>query len=104
VYQRQGGITMTGGQLVASHPAFVQRTQKNNILDMSGGAVTWSSPNQGPFRGLALWSESVDTGYGIAGGGGVDLEGVFFTPEADAFALSGSAAMSPQEAQFISRR
>ena len=34
----------------------------------------------------------------------MELEGVFFTPEAHAFTLTGGSPLIPQKAQFISYR
>ena len=34
----------------------------------------------------------------------MELEGVFFTPEADTFTLTGGSPLIPQKAQFISYR
>jgi hypothetical protein len=60
----------------------------------------WSPPAEGPFRSLSLWSDA-HTGYTITGGGGLDLSGVFFTPEAAPFAISGGGGVKQQHAQFV---
>ena len=70
------------------------------IKDTAGAAPTWSPPSEGPFAALSLWSEKSDV-YTINGGGGLDLSGVFFTPEADAFKLTGGGGVNQQHAQFI---
>jgi hypothetical protein len=64
-------------------------------------APVWSPPAEGPFASLSLWSEA-STAYTISGGGGLDLTGVFFTPEADPFKITGGGGVNQQHAQFVS--
>ena len=61
-----------------------------------------SAPQTGPFSALALWAEEPSTRFRINGGASMELEGVFFTPEANAFTLTGGSPLLPQKAQFIS--
>lgn len=105
VYQRGKGITGAGtSQLVSNHAAIIQDpTGTTNYLSSSGTA-SWTSPDEGPLMGLSLWSEFTSSSYGLGGGGGLSLEGVFFTPEANPFTLNGGSSLEPQMAQFISRR
>ena len=97
-YLRNGDLEATGGQIQI----------KNTTVFQQGGVVTtttsptWSPPLEGPFRSLSLWSEKSSNGYKITGGGGLDLRGVFFTPEAAPFRITGGGAVSQQHAQFIS--
>lgn len=109
VYQLKGGLTMNGGNLVANHAAWIQDDRNNtssstNDFKVTGGVIRWTPPTDGPFKSLALWSESVSTKYAMAGQAKYDLEGVFFTPEADAFEIAGGGGLVPQTAQFISRK
>jgi hypothetical protein len=104
VYQRSGGIKITSGRIVLEHASLVQAIKPGNIIETTGGRADWSSPDEGPLLGLSLWSETDSAAYSLAGGGGLNLEGVFFTPEADSFTLSGGSSLLPQRAQFISRR
>jgi hypothetical protein len=55
-------------------------------------------------NGLALWAEAPSSNFRINGGAAMELDGVFFTPEADSFQVSGGSPLKPQRAQFISYR
>jgi Putative Flp pilus-assembly TadE/G-like len=99
---RDGDLQMTGGSLTANRTAIIMNS---GDLRIAGGAPPrWSSPREGPFAALALWAEAASTGFRINGGASMELEGVFFTPEADAFTLAGGSPLIPQKAQFISYR
>ena len=97
-YFRNGDLNMTGGSIRLDHTLLFQ---KGGAIKATGGAApVWSPPSQGPFKSLSLWSEE-HTAYTIAGGGGLDLKGVFFTPEADPFKITGGGGVNQQHAQFI---
>jgi len=98
-YFRNGDLSMTGGAL-NFHRTFMYQ-KGGAVKDTGGVAPVWSPPSEGPFAGLSLWSET-STGYTIAGGGGLDLSGVFFTPEANPFKLTGGGGVNQQHAQFVS--
>jgi hypothetical protein len=99
VYQRAGDLSVTGGALNLDH-TFVYQSL-GAVKDTGGSAPTWSPPTEGPFSHLSLWSEKSDA-YTINGGGGLDLTGVFFTPEANPFKITGGGGVNQQHAQFIS--
>jgi len=99
IYQRAGDINITGGTLNLQKTAFVQ---KNGFLLVNSSPPTWLAPTEGPFSGLAFWSETSSNKFQMAGGAGVLLSGVFFTPEAAPFSLSGGGTWGQQSAQFIS--
>jgi hypothetical protein len=71
---------------------------------VASATPNWTAPTEGPFKQLALWSEKSSNKFQINGGAGVSLEGIFFTPEADALSLSGSGDWGQLHAQFISYR
>ena len=99
-----GGLKATGGSpLNAHHTTIVLGT---GGLDLGGNAPpTWTAPEEGPFNQLALWAEAGgSTKFGIAGGANLNLSGVFFTPEAAPFSLSGGGDFIPLAAQFVSYR
>lgn len=90
-------------------------------LRLAGTArIDWTAPNLkntptdlpdetdfANFEDLAFWSEtaaSSATGWGILGTGGVQLSGIFFTPNADPFRVGGGGAYDIEEAQFITRK
>jgi len=98
-YFRNGDLTNNGGALTLNHTFMYQKG--GAIKDTAGAAPTWSPPAEGPFAGLSLWSEKSDA-YTISGGGGLNLNGVFFTPEANPFKITGGGGVNQQHAQFIS--
>jgi hypothetical protein len=79
----------------------------SGYVKINASPPTWLAPTEGPFSYLGLWSDmsstSNNTGkFSMAGGAGVQLSGVFFTPEAAPFRLSGGGTWGQQNAQFIS--
>ncbi len=98
-YFRNGDLANNGGALTLNHTAVYQKG--GVIKDTAGAAPTWTPPAEGPFRGLSLWSEA-SAAYTINGGGGLNLSGVFFTPEANPFKITGGGGVNQQHAQFIS--
>ncbi len=102
VYQRAGEWRVTGGVLNVNRAAVIMA---NGYLQVAGGAPPrWLAPTEGPFSGLAYWSELSSNKFSMAGGAGVMLSGVFFTPNADPFSLTGGGTWGQQSAQFISYR
>ena len=101
VYSRSGSFDITGGT-INLHRAFVY--QSNGYVKVASATPNWSSPLEGPFAQLSLWSEKSSNKFQINGGAGVSLEGIFFTPEADPLSLSGSGDWGQLHAQFISYR
>lgn len=96
-------------------------------INQQGGNVDWTAPNQydvtilpdgssdptkspgwtdpnGP-EDLALWTESYGTSnnpkFVMTGGGTEHVVGVFMTPNADPFQLSGGATLNLTNAQFV---
>jgi hypothetical protein len=102
VYLRNGDLDFTGGTFNAQHVTVIQL---GGVVKVAGGAPpTWLGSTEGPFDNLGLWSETSSNKYQINGGAGVTLAGVFFTPEAAPFSLSGGGNWGQQDAQFISYR
>jgi hypothetical protein len=98
-YFRNGDFNITGGALRLDKTLMFQKG--GAIKDTGGVAPVWSPPAEGPFKSLSLWSEAHDQ-FTVAGGGGLDLKGVFFTPEADPFKITGGGGVNQQHAQFVS--
>jgi hypothetical protein len=74
------------------------------VLEATGGqALTWIAPHRGEFQSLALWTESASL-HRLTGGAGLDLDGVFYMPNATPFRFTGSGMMAQQRAQFITYR
>jgi hypothetical protein len=78
-------------------------------LAFSGAPPTWTAPTEGPFYGLAYWTDMPSTAtnaqltsFVITGGSGAHLTGIFFTPEASPFKIAGGGNWGQQRAQFIS--
>jgi len=102
VYQRSGDLSLTGGDITATNTMFYQAT---GYFEITGGTPpNWTAPTEGPFKGLAIWSEANSSRYKIAGGASMILKGTFFTPYADPMTISGGSPVTPIEAQFISRK
>jgi hypothetical protein len=68
----------------------------------TGVPPTWLAPTEGPFATLAFWATAASNKFSMNGGSGLDLSGVFFTPEAAPFSLAGGGTWGQQHAQFIS--
>jgi hypothetical protein len=99
LYTRTGDWNLTGGSINLNH---VMHYQANGYLKSSANPPTWLAPTEGRFQGLSYWSEASSNKFQIAGGSGVNLSGVFFTPEAAPFGLTGGGNWGQQRAQFIS--
>lgn len=104
VYLRSGDINITGGVLTINH-AFVYSA--SGYVKVNSSPPTWIAPFDGPFSYLALWCDMPSTSnstskFSMAGGTGVQLAGIFFTPEAAPFTLSGGGTWGQQNAQFVS--
>ena len=100
IYARNGNWSVTGGAMNIRN-TFVY--QASGYLKVTGGAPpAWTAPTEGPFSGLSYWSELSSPNFQINGGAAVILGGVFFTPEAKPFSLSGGGDWGQQHAQFIS--
>jgi hypothetical protein len=97
VYLDSGfSLKQTGGTLQFDH-TFGYEVGTTLSLG-GGGSIIWSPPNEGPFTQvnstgalikLSLWSDGVGSGLigagatevqSLAGGGGITMSGVFFTP------------------------
>jgi hypothetical protein len=77
-------------------------------IAFGGAPPQWTAPTEGPFKGLAYWTDMPSTAtnaqkssFTITGGSGANLSGVFFTPEAAPFKLAGGGNWGQQHAQFI---
>jgi Flp pilus assembly protein TadG len=104
VYLRDGDINITGGVLTVNHAMVYSGS---GYVKVNSSPPTWVAPTEGPFSYLALWSDMPATSnstskFSMAGGTGVQLAGIFFTPEAAPFTLSGGGTWGQQNAQFIS--
>jgi len=88
-------------------------------INFSGNAPTWTAPIEGPFTGgsiagvnypgLSYWTDMPSTasnaqlsGFKLTGGAGAAFSGLFFTPEAQPFNLTGGGNWGQVHAQFIS--
>ena len=101
VFQTSGGSTVN-----FNHVFLYGGT---GAVALSSGTPTWSAPTEGPFSNLAYWTDMPSTAsnsqlgqFQITGGAGASLTGVFFTPEAQPFKLTGGGNWGQQHAQFIS--
>ena len=103
MYLRRGTITVNGGgSFDLNHTAVYQ--SGGHLSFGGGGSPIWSAPTEGPFRGLAYWNEHASGAFSVSGGSSMSLSGVFFTPYANPFSISGGAPAVQQDAQFVSRK
>ncbi len=102
VYLRCGGISTTGGELNFDHTLVYEAS---GALKLTGSSLppSWLAPTDGPFSGLALWSEQTAT-FTITGGAAISLDGIFFTPGASPLKLTGGGNWGQLNAQLITRQ
>jgi hypothetical protein len=101
-FRSTGAISMTGGSLTINHATVHMSDHHNTDISITGGDISWSAPTTGVFQDLALWYESTQD-VKFAGGGALDLDGVFFAPVAE-IGYQGNGGQSQVSAQFVSRR
>ncbi len=98
-----GQFTQTGGDIDWTAPDTLDITSDPATTTPLPAAIAAWGNADGP-EDLALWAESgtnsSDT-YNMAGGGIFNVRGVFMTPNAKPFILSGGSTMNLINAQFI---
>lgn len=103
VYVRNSDFVMSGpSNLVICNSTLYVR---NGVADAvtSGTVFSWIAPFSGPLEDLALWSESSGQ-HRLGGQTALNIEGVFFTPNATPFAFTGQPSQSQTKAQFFTYR
>jgi hypothetical protein len=102
IFMRNGNLDVRD-RLTFNHTTLYQH---NGFINVIAGAVpNWTSPDEGAFRGLSYWNEKPSnsaTDFQLLGGGAMQLEGTFFTPEARPLRLRGGGLQNALQAQFIS--
>jgi hypothetical protein len=106
VYLRGGDVNVTGGVLTVNRATMYTAS---GYVKVNSSPPIWLAPTEGPLGYLALWSDMPSTSnstskFSMAGGTGVQLTGIFFTPEAAPFSLTGGGTWGQQNAQFIARQ
>jgi hypothetical protein len=89
----------------------------NGLLNVAGTAQQdWTAPNTtsntstpalwNNLEDLALWTETYgeNADFSLAGGGGMNLSGVFMAPNANPFKLGGGGTQTIEQSQYISRK
>jgi hypothetical protein len=103
VFFRTGGsLSMTGGSLTLNHATVYIPDHLNTGISITGGDIFWTAPTTGVFEDLAMWYESTQD-VKFAGGGVLELDGVFFAPVAP-INYQGNGGQSQVSAQFVARR
>lgn len=102
MYIRSGDLTKNAQGSLYMPRTFVRLANGELNLGAGSGPVSWTAPYGGNFEDLALWSES-SSAHAIGGQANLDLEGVFFMPNAQ-FLFTGQGAQYQLNAQFISLR
>ncbi|MHB8670218.1 MAG: hypothetical protein ACYDAD_06615 [Acidimicrobiales bacterium] len=103
VYVRAGDVVRsdTGSALSLNNTTLFSRA---GVVSFSGGTGATQSrfvaPLEGPFTNLALWDEAAGS-YTLAGGAGITISGVFFTPEATPFNIAGGSGSQQYDGQFV---
>lgn len=102
VFLRSGLLRKAGDAVLVMNNTFLYAS-RNAHIEMAGGngRLTWVAPDQGDFDDLALWGDSPTT-HLWAGQADLTLEGVFFTPFAQA-EYAGTAGQNQVRAQFVAR-
>ncbi len=106
MFLRNGNLKVNAGSFDFKN-TFIY--EANGAINSAGnGSPVWTAPTAGPFAGLAYWNETkskdINTSFQISGGASMSLGGVFFTPQADPFTISGGSPAVQQNAQFVSRK
>lgn len=101
VYFRDGELKKAAQATVRFTNALTY-ISSTSTLDLGGGSgtVAMIAPTEGPFKNLAMWSES-SADHELGGQANIELEGVFFTPLARVI-YQGNGSQSQVAAQFIS--
>jgi hypothetical protein len=103
MYMRKGNLVVNGGGSFDLRNTALY--EDGGYLNFGGGGTpAWSAPLEGPFRSLAYWDEYESGSYSVNGGASMSLSGIFFTPFADPFSISGGSPTAQQDAQFVSRK
>lgn len=99
-YFRNGTLSKAG-QASVRMTNMLGYYSSTSSLDLGGGSGTVAliAPTEGPFKNLAMWSESA-ADHNLAGQANIELEGVFFTPLAKV-SYQGNGGQSQVAAQFI---
>ena len=101
VYFRDGTLDKAGQASVHLRNVLSYYSATSTIsLTGGSGAVEMLAPTEGPFKNLAMWSESA-LDHDLAGQANIALEGVFFTPLAQVN-YQGNGGQAQVAAQFIS--
>ncbi len=102
VFVRSGVFRKGGDAVLIMNNTFLYAA-KSVSIEMAGGngKLAWVAPDQGSFDDLALWGDSPTT-HLWAGQADLTLEGVFFTPFAQA-EYAGTAGQNQVRAQFIAK-
>lgn len=99
-YFRRGSLIKAAQASIVMKRTMVYLDDGHIDLGAGSGALTWIAPTSGSFEDLALWSESSDM-HLMGGQALLDIEGVFFTPNAYPFRFSGQGAQYQTKAQFV---
>lgn len=103
VYLRDGTLSK-GAQArltIRNSMVFVSRGETLSLGGGDKGALSWTAPLAGPFKDLALWSDSEVT-HDFNGQASLTLEGAFFVPVAT-ISYTGQSK-NDVTAQFIAER
>ncbi|NNC79375.1 MAG: hypothetical protein HKN94_04395 [Acidimicrobiales bacterium] len=102
-YFRNGAINKAGQSSIRLTNVLTYFSSTSSIkLGGGSGTVAMLAPTDGPFKNLAMWSDS-STDHDLAGQANIALEGVFFTPVATVN-YQGNGGQVQVAAQFVSQK
>jgi hypothetical protein len=104
-YMEGGGFSFTGqGSLNATGVMlYTDPTSNSDNINVNGlGAVTWTPPTSGPYKGIALWQRRDSTNTVSMGGNGLSsISGTFYAKKG-LLAVSGNGGQDVLGSQYIS--
>lgn len=103
IYVRSGNFEKDAQASVLMDNTFVYLNNGTIQFGAGSGLLRWIAPHAGPFEDLALWSES-KSAHNLGGQATLDIEGVFFTPNAYPMRFTGQGSQQQAKAQFITYR
>ena len=101
----RGGTLSKGGQgslFVNNTMVYLSKNSEAKLTGGGSGRLTWTAPLSGPFKALALWSDSPKE-HSWAGQAALNMNGIFFMPWATA-SYTGNGDMQQTNAQWIAKK
>lgn len=103
LYIRNGEFKKIGQSIVVLNSTMAYLAPGANVnLTGGSGILIWKAPTEGPFSGLAMWSDStVENSF--SGQATLGMQGIFFAPLAT-LSYSGNGKQQQVAAQYVVRK